>query len=341
MAAEKKPSSSRSCEGKQACPSTLEDTPIGQIIKIDYDPPAKPLVEYLPDTNVAAVTCGRTGCGKTFLLRVLLPQIPNLSQILWCSRVTVGSAQKVQEHVKAWCDETGKQYVFASTPEEADAGLQSLVASKPEGTIGLIVMDDWSNYKKSDKCPFNGFANLASSMMRNYGYWSFYCTQQYSNIPPPVRINANVVITFTQNEPTSERLVRDAMIRMGCFNSPEQFDKYYSMVKVVPHAYLLASSGSKQEAFIHLDDKVFLERIDSAESEIEGDEIIQRLVEEYKSFPRDSGMTMSRIRKDKVRHKIEIAINNLASEYAAKKTDVPQLVSKLRAKLEKKYDFTL
>ncbi len=263
--------------------------------------------KYFPDGHLSMMIVGKTGCGKSFLLRELIPQIAHLSQIIMCTKI---QGNPVCAAIKKYCENTpidvriavpgetaiglgdpltpqaqssqspGKmteqaimaslsslgrgapsthatgngmiEYSEASDPDEAARIIEMKTQSKPTGTSGLVIFDDFNQSTTSRNDPFMRVHNQVASMMRNYGYHTICVTQTPTNISTLVRNNVNMSFFFNMDDIHSIRAAK-LLFRTMTGREDEEFDDLFGLIKKHRYSYmLLISDSDKQGMFINI-----------------------------------------------------------------------------------------
>ena len=312
-----------------------------QIIELEHKPAVKHNCEYFPDGHLGIIIIGASGCGKSSILVQIIPKIANLSQIIICSLIRVNP---VYEAIKAWCERprapgTSPIY-FATTdnPVEAQKIIENAIKSKPEGTEGLIVLDDFSQQKSGRNDPYNQCSSMISSMLRNYGYHSCFITQSATNVPTLLRCNTNMRYIFVMNDQHAIWSIRGDCVGMRVLRCKEDFDELYEKVRSEEHAYLLlvTKGGTHNKLYISLPSEsptgtappkevVIVSNQATPEQIVEDDTVIPETIK----CLRAPGLTVRK--KIEIRSKLFKWIKTLAQHY---KIDANQLLEMVISKYQ-------
>lgn len=300
----------------------------GETIKQQYDPVVKHYSHYLPDGHLSITICGSSGCGKSHLLRSLIPQMANISQVIICSLVF---QNPVYRAVEQYCNEKDIEFIVLTEPVQAKATIETMISAKPEGTNGVIVFDDFTQHKSGRNDPYNQLANMTTSMLRNYGYFSVFITQNYTGFPTTVRLNSNVKIAFCMFDINAIRRLREDFLSAGVIRDKEKFDKYYHLIQQTPHSFLMLSRGGKNRLFIYLpgeNDESDIQEILDFQDEIKDDPVLERYTTQIRQLKRD-GSPYGKFKLIRVKEKIDEYIDHLAKSYRVEKETIESIVDEL------------
>lgn len=250
---------------KQAAPKKdfklSEEGYFGPRITVQDKAKEKHLSQYFPDGHLSMILVGRSSCGKSTILREIIPQIANLSQVIVLTRV-IGNP--VFDGVREYCENTINkktiseenpdglpiQFGIAYNEEDAEELIESFVGSKPPDTAGFIIFDDFTNLNSSRSDGLNRIQNTVYSMLRNYGYHNACLTQNPTNVPTLSRANATMRFLFAINEIHGVISIRRDWVGLTG-RSANDFDDLYRRVKNTDHGFLVVNTAGK-------DNRVFI-----------------------------------------------------------------------------------
>lgn len=214
------------------------DTPLGKAMKGFEVPPPKPTVPWLPPSIIGSVT-GRSGCGKTTLVKSIVPHIPSLSRIYYCSLV---EGNPIITALATWANDNKVKLRIAET---FDAIQQAIDEAKTEGRMNisgmtLLIADDVHVGKKGSQG--GKVADLISMIycqLRNYRCHMLFLSQSPLIMSTIGRTNLNFAVTYPTNSRTSVRASIEIIASVANVEE-EDVEKAYRMIQSYPHGFLLA-----------------------------------------------------------------------------------------------------
>ena len=242
-------------------------------IDVPYKPRIKHKDNLLPDGHLSILIVGASNSGKTTLLLSLIPCIADLSQVILCSLVS----SPVYEGLARWCnqtpvtrdgniikDENGKdqtiEYASFSEVTRAEEGISEMIARKPEGTYGLVILDDWNQATTSVSNRYARMSAMVTMQLRNFGYHNVTLVQSYTGTTTRSRANSNMRFSFMMHERfTIQSLIADLVGELHDWTATELAEFYHDTTER-PHSYICLTTA---EDGAHLYRKV------SAEAPIE------------------------------------------------------------------------
>jgi hypothetical protein len=198
---------------ERTCPKILSGD-FGDRIELLYGPQVIHKSNIFPRGHLSIGIVGASGCGKSYLLLSIIPQIDNLTQVIVCSRVHT----PVYDQLKHWCENTKIickkkksdeeeadeddhiSFALYSEPAEADEGIREMTLNKPQNSYGIIIFDDFNEGTTAHNNQYMKIQNVCTMQKRNDGYHSCIVTQQYTNIGTKSRNNTNMLFAFTMHD---------------------------------------------------------------------------------------------------------------------------------------------
>ena len=225
--------------------STLEkctDTDVGKMIHL----PLKKLIthesKYLPKGDgVFLLISGRTGCGKSVLLRKLIPMFTSQTKyIIIATKLRDVDAHKA---VMAYCKEFSLHGHMVYDSDEFYRTLAGIIKEKKKEDRILVIFDDFSDYKAGSRTDsLNSTQINTFCQLRNYQASGVSITQAYQNFDTFVRGNSRIKVTFPMDCRHSVIAIRNEFCDMFPNVDPkflrEIFDKAYEYTQTHKFTYL-------------------------------------------------------------------------------------------------------
>jgi hypothetical protein len=231
-------------EKDDGAPPRLLDGDFGTRIELIHGPQVEHHSQYYPHGHLSIGIVGASGCGKSYLLLSILPQIAKLSQVIICTRVHT----PVYDQIRKWCDastieddddpESKIEFALFTSPIEADAGIARMTEEKPEDTYGIIIFDDFNEGTTAHNSPYMKVQNVCTMQKRNDGYHSCIVTQQYTNIGTKSRNNTNMLFAFTMHDKYALDGFSRHVFEATGIDSQDVRECFRDVTKV-PHSYML------------------------------------------------------------------------------------------------------
>lgn len=297
-----------------------DDGPFGRTINIKYDQKQKHNNPCFPDGHLCCTIMGCSGCGKSSIMINYIMQIANLSQVIICSLIT---RNKVYDIMEAYCDEKDIEFKVLNDPITAQNEIENMIENKPDGTNGIVILDDFSQQKSGRSDPYNSFSSSVSALLRNCGYHSAFITQSATNIPTLFRNNANMKIVFQMNDIHAIRSIRADFVGSGVLKNNDEFDELYALIQQKQHSFLMlvCKGGRNNKLYIYLREageetdtfKSFIQEviISRGDYEYREDSNLVNMIKEYQEALSKQDL-YGRIQKRKIRQMIRNYIGYLA-----------------------------
>lgn len=191
------------------------------IIPFDFPPLIKHKnQDFLQDGSNFFALIGESGCGKTGLLRILIPMF-NIKNLIICSLI---QGNPIHRKIYEWCLAHGTDACIVhdrALAEEAcaRAARKFKQAGEDPHMHSLLFMDDFSKYRSGCDEELNNFAITALNTYRNYNFSIGLATQNYGNIPTKARSSLNDIFVFPFGDAYGlQQMRRDLMGRSGVWN---------------------------------------------------------------------------------------------------------------------------
>lgn len=202
------------------------DTDVGE--RIRYDPPklVKHRSKYIADGyGCFILICGRTGCGKTVVLRTIAPMMSDdIKYIIIASRVRDNPVHKV---ILEWAKSKGKKGIMVHEVDEYNEAIGETINNKKKNDGMLIIFDDFTEYKTRQ----NEFTNaqvVSFSQLRNYNACGISIQQQYCSFDTFLRCNSKIKIIFPMCDRHSVIAVRQEFTNLFGYAKKEELDKIFN-----------------------------------------------------------------------------------------------------------------
>lgn len=176
--------------------------------------------DFLQDGSNFFAMVGESGCGKTGLLRILIPMF-NIVSLIICTLIQ-GNA--IHHAIFEWATRQGIDTCIVhdrALAEEACARARARFKRSGEDPRchTLLFMDDFSKYRSGCDEELNNFAITALSTFRNDGFSIGLATQNYGNIPTKARSSLNDIFVFPFGDFYGlQQLKHDLLGRTGVWN---------------------------------------------------------------------------------------------------------------------------
>lgn len=231
---------------------------------------------YLPKYHILACIIGKSGCGKTYYLLTLIPQI-KISQLAIFSALDI----PIYTEIKKYCEDNDIQFYKVTTIEEAEPTLYEMIENKPKQTYGLIIYDDWNvDMTTSRNNKYQKIMNRTNGIYRNYHYHQVYITQSAMMISTLSRNNCNLRVIFSMNDTYAlDSIKKDFENITG--RKKEDFEfLYQNYINKTPHSFLQIVD---EKIFIYIPNKTkSLELVDFGDKvDLENDKELNKLCELY------------------------------------------------------------
>lgn len=300
--------------GSDGCDATVVPGDFGSRINVPYTPKIEHHCPIFPKGNLSIGIVGASGCGKTFQLLSIVPNIANLSQVIICTLV----ANEVYHHLAQWCanervrignevlkdkehpDGFPIDFGLFNDAESAEDGISKMIGRKKPGTWGIIVFDDFNQGTTSTTNRFVRVQNMCFMQLRNYGYHSAVITQSYTNVSTKSRCNMNMRFVFAMHDRWAVESFTQEFANETGWNT-DDFKQFYHETTRVRHAYiLLVTEDSETKIYRRVDDKKGPELVCLREAlDVGQDHKIAELIARYKKAESDgSRAVMMRCRRE-------------------------------------------
>jgi len=195
--------------------------------------PVKHRLKWLPKKNINAIIVGRSGAGKTFLLRHIIPGIKHVTDIILLGR----NFNPTHEEIKKYAEKFGISFHRSDNPNEGRKIIEDVVNdSKYMENVILLIFDDF--YERSRIDPFSILVNQSYSQLRNQHVFMISIAQDYKMFDTVVRQNCNLKITFQQGNKHSVFSFKNDMADDDLRNT---FSSLYNNLKYT-HGFIVYNS---------------------------------------------------------------------------------------------------
>lgn len=215
----------------------------------DKTPKQEHRIAFLPRGPCRIYIHGASNSGKSFLLRVLIPNLcPETRWVMICTQL---SSNQVHDVVEEYCESNGIMFTRANTVEAAAAAIREFGEMKREGgefpadAHGCIAFDDFMSIVGAGvRDPYTDFTAQCISFLRNMNISCIVISQHTVQLPPRARASCNV--RFVYRAETKQSLDNCARDTSGVFiGRPITFeDVYQRFIQRGKYNYLCIHMGS-------------------------------------------------------------------------------------------------
>lgn len=130
---------------------------------------------------------GATGTGKSKMVLNILPNFTqDTTDIIICTLIC---DNPIHNQIKKYCKEADIKFHICYDVPTGEETIENIIEKNGKKGHKVIILDDFTNFHKSDTDQYNMFANKCFSLLRNYNCSVIYITQSYNTIPTKTRTN--------------------------------------------------------------------------------------------------------------------------------------------------------
>jgi hypothetical protein len=194
-----------------------------------------PVVKH-PDTRIPShygvwiIIVGTTGCGKTFLLREIVPMFKRPTYVVIATLLPSEAHQGIEDYFN---EIGGTKVIRITTPNEWYEQIalikMEIVQDKTRKSDCLLIFDDFFGSKKRNQ--YNAIQIDAFSQLRNFNFNGISISQSYKNYDTSQRNNASIKIMFPCRCRWSEAIFRDEIMNYFRTTTKEEKDNLSRIIQ--------------------------------------------------------------------------------------------------------------
>lgn len=209
----------------------------------DRTPKQEHLIQFLPRGPFRAYIHGSSGSGKSYLLRLIIPNLcPQTKWVMICTQIPTN---QVHDAIEAYCQQKGLAFAKENTVDGALQAMNEFRSEKAREDHGVIIFDDFMSIVSAGvRDEYTDFVAQCISFLRNDNISCIVISQHTVQLPPRARASCNV--RFIYRAETRQSLDNCSRDCSGVFvGKPITFeDVYQRFVQRAKFNYLCIHMGS-------------------------------------------------------------------------------------------------
>lgn len=209
-------------------------------IQIEYGPKIKHVSPFYRDGWISMMLCGRSGCGKTSLMSLLIPGISDKIRIVCIATLVYNNPFHLA--IKKWCEDTKRVCVINDDPEKIRRFVteaRQMGAIRPGEQEMIIIFDDFAIHNRSDRHREN-LVIEAFTRWRNLGVNVVVVCQDATMVAPQCRNCIGIKILFN-SDPHSMYSFNKNVLSLA--PDPENYQELMRYITQVPYSYVVVRDG--------------------------------------------------------------------------------------------------
>ena len=188
--------------------------------------------------------CGQSGCGKTTVLRSIIPLFTkDTTHVILCSCV---ERNEVHNVIGKWCKAHRIYYEKCTTPIEARKEIEEVVETKPLNKHAVIIFDDFmqlNGRSGTGNEPHNLLVTECINWRRNDNISVVVICQYYSGLSPRSRVSINRRFVFRCENVHALRMISQDVNPLFDGSDTDFNECYRKFVLENPYNYLVLGSS--------------------------------------------------------------------------------------------------
>lgn len=211
--------------------------------------------KFLGRGQLRIYICGASGCGKSTVLRSIVPNIADTTGAMFL--LTTALQNQVHEEIERYARETrGIEFEKYSDPEQARDEIFNYLQEKPLDEHVLIIVDDFLSAKAN---PLSDRRNLLTidltSWIRGYNASIVVIAQNYVSLTPATRVSINSRYIFRAENDMAPRMISRDVEPIFAGSGMTFMDAYAKYVSGREHNYLVCNGSPRRAWAITFDEK--------------------------------------------------------------------------------------
>jgi hypothetical protein len=230
----------------------------------------------LQNGSIRVIINGKSGTGKSHLLRILIPMMCKPTHIFICTTV-VGS--DVHEGIRKYCKKEGIKYHFHLVPDEFLDEMSEVVQKKNEDEHIICIFDDFSDNHTTKDNVYHNTTIRAFSKWRNYNVSCIIISPDCLDIKSNIVNSCNIRILFPIDNPYGAQEFKKYIKTKYPKINPEYWQKLYDHICKNEYNFILCSDTNEGKKYPHIrlnwdkivypTDEIAIEGVDKIEPEEE------------------------------------------------------------------------
>lgn len=143
--------------------------------------------------SVRIIINGKSGTGKSMLLRKIIPMLHKPKHLFICTTVIDNNVHK---GIEKWCKNEKIKFHFNLNPDDFMEDFSDVIEKKKTNDHIILIFDDFSQGHTSKDDPYNNCTIRSFSKYRNYNVSCIIISPDVCDIKTNVRNSANIRILF-------------------------------------------------------------------------------------------------------------------------------------------------
>ena len=203
----------------------------------------------LPKGSIRVVINGKSGTGKSHLLRILIPMMHKPTNIIICSTV-VGN--DVHEGIQKYCKGEHIKYNFFLEPDEFMEHMSHLIEKKDIDDHIICIFDDFTDCHTGKDNVYHNCSMRAFSKWRNYNVSCIIITPDVIDVKTNIRNSSNIQILFPVENPYSHMEFKKVLRNRFPTMSSTYWESLYNHISTHPYTFIMFADTCEHHKFPHL-----------------------------------------------------------------------------------------
>lgn len=199
--------------------------------------------------SVRMIINGKSGSGKSCLLRCIVPMLKKPTHLIICTTV-VGN--DVHEGIKKYCKVNKIKFALFLTPQEFLETMSKLVEEKERDDHIICIFDDFTDCHTGKNNEFHNCTIRAFSKWRNYNISNIIISPDVSDIKTNIRNSSNIQILFPVENPYGHIEFKKILRNKFPYMSSEYWTKLYDYIQKHDYNFIMYTDTNKGKSMPHL-----------------------------------------------------------------------------------------